>query len=226
MSVKYLYGRFENLGKFLDGAKDLPENAGIRFCDIIHYKTMENEVVRDDESRRVFNLDKELFTIEINGQMIRSDQLSDHPALELPVPRCYCICLSSKKDDPVMFDRFKADVCVAVDTGVLISFLTDIVGKRVPLRVLHGEVTYYPKVMSTAPPIEEALIFFKDQDLYSIEAEFRIALIKPEKVYFLADEQRVDVLSGEEPSYMFIGHKDPSIWSHIFKSYTRNPDVN
>jgi hypothetical protein len=223
MSVKYLYGRYEILGKFLNGAKDLPENAGIRFCDIIHYKTMENELVRDDESRRVFNLDKERFTIEVNGQEIRSEDLSDHTGLQLAVPRCYCLCLSSKKDDKVMFDRFKADVCIAVDTEILIEFLTDIVGKRFPLRVLYGDVTYYPKVMTSSPPMEEALIFFKDGEIYSVEAEFRIALLKPEKVYFIAGEERIDVLQGDEPSYIFIGHKDPSFWSLIFKSYSRYP---
>lgn len=222
MTLKYLYGKFEHLGKFLDGAKDLPENSGIRFCDIIHYKTMENEVVRDDESRRVFNLDKERFTIEINGRVISSDQMTDHPGLEIAVPRCYCLCLSSKKDDPDMFERFKADVCIEVDTKNLITFLTNVVGKRFPLRVLHGDVTYYPEVMTVAPPAEEALIFYKDRALYSIEAEYRIALVKPEKVYFISNgNERIDVLQGEEPSYMYIGHKDPSIWTHIFKSYTR-----
>jgi hypothetical protein len=225
MSIKYLYGRLEHLGKFLDGAKDVPENAGIRFCDIIHYKTMENEIVRDDESRRVFNLDKERFTIEVNGKIISSESLIDHPGVELPVPRCFCLCLSNKKDDPVMFDRFKADVCIAVDTENLISFLTDIVAKKIPFRVLHGDINYYPKVMTSAPPVEEALIFYKDEELYSVEAEYRIALLKPETVYLLAGSDRIDVLEGDEPSYMFIGHKDQSIWSHIFKSYTKLADL-
>lgn len=64
---------------------------------------MENEQVRDDESRRLFTLDKELFTIEINGQKIYSDDLQEHPTAELTVPRCFCLCLSYKKNDPAMF---------------------------------------------------------------------------------------------------------------------------
>ncbi|WP_223538680.1 hypothetical protein [Pseudomonas sp. BF-R-12] len=221
MGSKYLYGKYEHLGIFLDGGKGVPEDRGIRFCDIIHYKTMENETVRDDESRRVFNLHKEHFTIEINGKTINSNDLIDHPGVELPVPRCYCLCLSRKKDDPEMFARFNADVCIEVDADFLVKYLEAIVSKRLPIRVLHGDITYYPSVMTTSPPVEEALIFFKDAELYSVEAEYRIALILPENVYLIADDQKIEVLKGEEPSFMQIGHKDKVIWTDLIKGYTR-----
>nr|WP_236165553.1 hypothetical protein [Pseudomonas fulva] len=223
---KYLYGRLEHLGIFLDGGANVPEDRGIRFCDIIHYKTMENETVRDDESHRVFSLDKERFSFEVNGRVLDSQDMSDHPEVILAVPRCYCLCLSNKKDDAVMFERFKADVCIEVDVDFLVAFLVQVVAKRIPIRVLHGEIHYYPKVMATAPPIEETLIFYKDEELYSVEAEYRIALIVPETVYFIAGEDRIDVLKGEEPSYMQIGHKDRSFWSGVFTQYTRLSDLN
>ncbi|MBA1321221.1 hypothetical protein [Pseudomonas plecoglossicida] len=223
---KYLYGKLEHLGVFLDGGDTVPENRGIRFCDIIHYKTMENEMVRDDESRRVFSLDKERFTFEVNGRALDSHDMSDHPEVVIAVPRCYCLCLSNKKDDAVMFERFKADVCIEVDVDFLVTFIVQVVAKRFPVRVLHGPINYYPKVMASAPPIEEALIFYKEEELYSIEAEYRIALVFPEAVYFIAGEDRIDVLKGEEPSYMQIGHKDRSFWSRVFTQYTRLSGLN
>lgn len=222
---KYLYGRLEHLGIFLDGGHAIPENRGIRFCDIIHYKTMENETVRDDESRRIFNLDKERFTIEVGGKVIDSNDMSDHPEIVLAVPRCYCLCLSGKKDDIVMFERFKADVCIEVDVNFLVEFISKVLAKRFPVRVLHGDINYYPKVMTEAPPVEEALIFYKEEELYSIEAEYRVALVFPETVYFIAGQDRVDILKGEEPSYMQIAHKDKSFWSDVFKSYTKVSDL-
>ena len=222
MVKKYLYGKYEYLGLFLDGAENVPENRGIRFCDIIHYKTMENEQVRDDESRRLFTLDKELFTIEIDGKKINSEDLQEHPTAELTVPRCYCICLSDKKNDPVMFSRFNADVCVEVDTDTLIEFL-EMIAKRIPFRILHGEITYFPSVMTSNPPIEEALIFYKDADLYSVEAEYRIALILPERVHLICDGEKVEVLQGDEPSFLQLGHKDKTIWPLIFTDYFRLP---
>ncbi|AFK71655.1 hypothetical protein [Pseudomonas putida] len=225
MANKFLYGRLEHLGIFLDGGLAVPEDRGIRFCDIIHYKTMENETVRDDESRRVFNLDKEWFTIEINGKVIDSKSMSDNPGVTLAVPRCYCLCLSHKKDDADMFERFRADVCIEVDTDFLVRFLTEVLSKRFPFRVLHGDIFYYPKVMTSAPPVEEALIFYKDEELYSIEAEYRIALVLPEKVYLLAGEEKIEVLKGDEPSYMQIGHKERSFWSDVFKRYTKLSDL-
>jgi len=225
MGSKYLYGKYEHLGIFLDGGKDVPEDRGVRFCDIIHYKSMENEIVRDDESRRIFNLHKEHFTIEINGKTINSDELIDHPGVELPVPRCYCLCLSHKKDDLEMFSRFKADVCIEVDTDFLVEYLEKIVAKRLPIRVLHGDITYYPSVMTSSPPVEEALIFFKDAELYSVEAEYRIAFTLPESVYLIADGEKIEVLKGDEPSFMQIGHKDKVIWSNLFKGYSRLSDV-
>lgn len=224
---KYLYGKYEYLGHFLDGAENVPENRGIRFCDIIHYKTMENEQVRDDESRRVFTLDKELFTIEINGEKIKSEDLQEHPTAELTVPRCYCLCLSHKQNDPVMFARFGADICIEVDTDVLIEFLVTLVSKRFPFRVLHGDINYFPSVMTVNPPIEEALIFHKDANLYSVEAEYRIALVLPETVHLISDGKKIEVLKGDEPSYLQIGHKEKSIWPLIFTDYYRLPgDLN
>ena len=183
---------------------------------------MENDQVRDDESRRLFTLDKELFTIEIDGEKVNSEDLQEHPTAELTVPRCYCICLSAKKNDPVMFARFKADVCVEVDTDTLIEFL-EMIAKRIPFRILHGEITYFPSVMTLNPPIEEALIFYKDADLYSVEAEYRIALLLPERVHLICDGEKIEVLQGDEPSFLQLGHKDNSIWPLIFTGYYRFP---
>lgn len=225
MGSKYLYGKTQYLGVFLDGGKDVPADRGIRFSDIIHYKTMENEKVRDDESRRVFNLHKEHFTFEINGTVIDSKELTEHPGFELPVPRCYCLCLSHKKNDLEMYARFNADVCIEVDADFLVDYLVAIVSARAPFRVLHGDIHYYPKVMTSSPPIEEALIFYKDAELYSIEAEYRIALVLPEDVYLIAEQQRIEVLKGEEPTYMQIGHKGEAFWNRVFKSYTLLEDL-
>jgi hypothetical protein len=150
--------------------------------------------------------------------------MSDHPTVELSVPRCYCLCLSEKQNDLEMYARFDADVCIAVQTDVLIEFLENHIAKRIPIRVAHRNVTYYPNVMKENPPLEEALIFYKEE-AFSVEAEYRIALIIPERVYFICDGKTVSVLEGDEPSFIHIGHKDKAIWSEIFKTYTLRSDV-
>lgn len=101
------------------------------------------------------------------------------------------------------------------------EFLEKTVSLRFPFRVLHGDINYFPSLMRACPPIEEALIFYKDAELYSVEAEYRIALILPERVCLISDGQKVDVLKGEEPSFLQVGHKDKSLWPQIFTSYFR-----
>lgn len=223
MEKKYLYGKLEHFALFLDGAEHLPMDRGLRFCDIIHYKTMENEKVRDNESERVFTLDKELFTFKVDGKIIDSKDMVGHPSITIEVPRCYCLCLSAKKNDPELFSRFNADVCIEVNVEGLVEFLEKVVAKRLPLRVIHRPVTYYPTVMTESPPIEDSLVFYKEAH-FAVEAEYRVALMFPERISFVCDGEKVEVLKGEEPSFMQIGHKDKILWGELFTGYALRSD--
>lgn len=215
----YLYGRSEFLGKFA-GLESLPNYPfGLRFCDILHYKVMENEKVRDDESVRTFFLHRDFFTITVNGITLNAASLADHPKVEVPVPRCFCLCLSTLADSDHMYDKFGADICLRVDVQHILEFLNNVlVAQHEQLQVLHGPIIYYAPVQTSPPPSSDGLIFWKSSN-FADESEYRIAIKCPAK-YFIADGQEYEVFRADVPSYMQIGHKDPQLWPQVFPEFS------
>lgn len=214
----YLYGRIEFLGKFVGIAELAANDQGLRLCDILHYKIMENEKVRDDESVRKFVLHKDHFTIDVNGITIDKDSMTDHPAVEVAVPRCFCLCMSKLADSDHMYEKFNADICLRVDVANLIYFLTNVVGGLYKgLRVLHGPIVYFPPVLTTPPPSDDGLIFWKS-DVFSDEQEYRIAIKTPSR-YVVSGDERHDVFEDGKPSYIHVGHKDKTLWNDLFPEF-------
>lgn len=214
----YLYGRTEFLGKFV-GLRKFADNHGLRFCDILHYKGMENADVRDDETVRTLGLHKDFFTININGIDIDRHSLAGHIKLEALTPRCFCLCLSKLADSNHMYEKFKADICLKVDVANLLQFLNE--KAAVKLRgmvVLNSPVTYYPSVVMKAPPTNDGLIFWKSNK-YSDEEEYRIA-IKVPSICIVAGGQEHQTFHATNPSYMFIGHEDVSLWKDLFPEFS------
>ncbi|WP_338547285.1 hypothetical protein V6W80_11820 [Pseudomonas benzopyrenica] len=219
----YLYGEVEFLGKFVGLRKFPADNRGLRFCDILHYKGMENLDVRDDETVRAFELHKDFFTININGIDIDPSSMAGHTKLKATTPRCFCLCLSMLPDSDHMYRKFKADMCLKVDVANLLEFLNEKVAvKHKGLVILNRPITYFPAVVMTAPPTNDGLIFWKSNK-FSDEEEYRIAIKTPPQ-YVIASGQQYQMFHATNPSYMFIGHKDKALWTEIFPEFSLKAD--
>jgi len=205
---KYLYGKKRFLKDLISG------KSGLRFSDIIHYSIMENELMRDDERTKVFELSKESFKLYVNDRQINPMDMVGGPSLTMPVDRCYCVCLSSKSNDPVLFERFQADVCLEIDLENLLQFLSVAVEKFEGMAVVHRDVNYYPSIMSDAFPDLDSILFYK-RDVYSVESEYRIAItVPPHRTHFKGEgNDRIKMFSDDvdDVRHLFINGNTPEI---------------
>lgn len=156
MLTKFLYGKIEHLSEFLKG------KCSPRFSDISHYSRLENILMRDNEMRKDFFIDKNDVQINIYGKLITANNknsprkiayqdrhgLQDHPRFVSLVlsaadlyndpritvtPRhCYCLCLSNKKNDSDLFSKFNADICIEINIEKLIWLLTETAKHHLP----------------------------------------------------------------------------------------------
>lgn len=205
----YLYGKKRFLGGLISGEK------GIRLSDIAHYSVMENELMRDDELRKEFVMDKNEYRLEINGMVISPHEMTDHPSMVFGPDRCFCVCFSTKKNDPGLFSRFGADVCIEINLERLLEVLRPAAAKFEGMEVVHGMVNYYPEVMKEPLPTLESVLFYK-RDVYSVESEYRVALTVPphRKKFSNAEGVVIDIFSD-----------DPEDLHHLFINGT-SPDIN
>ena len=115
--IRYLYGKKEFL---------LPIEKGLnspRFSDLSHYSRLENEMMKDEETRKDFYLKKEEANLIINGHSISNDSLSRDPQITITPRHCFCLCMSSKKDSMELYERFDANYCLAINVDTLMSYL-------------------------------------------------------------------------------------------------------
>lgn len=207
----YLYGKKRFLGELISGSK------GIRLSDIAHYSVMENELMRDNELRKKFVLNKNKYKLEINGMVIGPGEMADHPTLEFGPDRCFCVCFSTKQNDPDLFKRFEADVCIEINLEKLLEVLQPAATKFEGMKVVHGKVIYYPDVMSDPIPTLESVLFYK-RDVYSVESEYRVALtIPPHRKKFSSVEGVVIDIFSDDPKdlhHLFINGTSPEINKH------------
>ena len=212
---KYLYGKQKFLSGLISGKR------GLRFSDIAHYSVMENEKMRDDELAKEFHYDKNEVGITINGIVLNPADMTTNPSLIVTPYRCFCVCLSGKKDDEELYERFEADVCIEIDVEELVKFLTIAAGKFDGMGVVHNSVSYYPPVMSDPAPDFNAAVFFK-RDIYCIEDEYRIAITIPaHRENFRSETGEPIKIFSDEPGelrHMFIESKEE--W--INRSYVTN----
>lgn len=181
-------------------------NGGIRISDLTHYSRMENENMRDDEMNKVFHLNKDVYSIEINGVKINPQHLSNDIKINITPRHCYCICLSNRCDDPELYREFKADICIAFDVDELQERIRTIENKFKGMLVVGRDVTYYKNGVhpNTLDPLE--LVFFKPE-LFSHEAEYRIALFYPlDKKGFKSSKGTIPFYKDGESMHMFLSH--------------------
>jgi len=205
---KYLYGKRKFLGDIISG------KSGLRFSDIIHYSVMKNKLMRDDERAKVFEIPKEYFRLYVNDKEINPADMVGGTVLSMPVDRCYCVCLSSKPNDQVLFERFNADVCLEIDLESLLHFLSIAVQKFEGMAVIHKNVNYYPAIMADAFPDLDSILFYK-RDIYSVESEYRIAITVPRhRTHFKGEgNDRIKMFSDDvnDIRHLFINGNTPEI---------------
>lgn len=172
--IKYLYGKLEYLSPFING------EVSLRFSDLSHYSRLENDLMRDDELNKKFELNPTSSIITVNGRTINPANIVGNIGFSLPVSNCYCLCLSNRKHDKELFEKFKADVCLAIDVVELVKFLKLALEKFPGTVIEHRQVNYYNPTdpIPTADRFELAFhkpIFFKH------ESEYRVVIRFPEE---------------------------------------------
>lgn len=211
MTIKYLYGKEEILSPLLNG------ESGIRISDLTHYSRMENENMRDNEMEKIFHLDKNAYSIEVNGVAINPESIIGYTTLTLQPRHCYCICLSSRKNEPELYRKFKADICIAFDVELLIERIKLLNQKFNGMLIVGRGVTYYKKgtLPKTLDPLD--LVFYKPE-LFSHEAEYRIALFYPlDKTGFKYAKGVIPFRKNGESMHMFLSHKQSNFITSCIK---------
>ncbi|QHF08652.1 hypothetical protein [Pseudomonas syringae] len=210
---KYLYGKKKYLKDFLKGRQ------GLRFSDIAHYSIMENKKMRDDELSKDFVYDKNSIVLCLSGIEIGAESMATNPVFTVMPDRCFCLCLSGKKNDPALFSRFKADICLEIDIDKLVEFLTFALGGSnfSDMRVLHGEVTYYPSVISKDTPDIMSALFYK-REKYSVEEEYRVAIIIPpnRETFRTAGGETVPIFTNDSKNLRHLFVNGPDYQTNLY----------
>ena len=217
---KYLYGKKLHLKDWINGKQ------GIRLSDLAYYSIMENEQMRDNELAKEFVYDKDQVIFSVNGIPLNPMDMAANPVMTLFPERCFCVCLSGKKNDPVLFDRFKADVCIEVDVLNLVELLKVAVSHLEGVTIVHQDVNYYPHLMASPAPDLLSVIFYK-RDVYAVEDEYRIALTIPahRKFFKGPNGANIAIFSDDlnDIRHMFVNGLDPEINLSYIVSVGSNP---
>lgn len=197
---RYLYGK----KKYLSGVVG---NEGIiRFSDIIHYGRNPNEQMRDNEILKHFILDKSSYRFLYNGADLESNSMSSNPMISAFTPRAFCLCLTKKKDDPELYARFDADICIEIDVEKYVDKLSKDFEAWSGAEVFAGDINYYPQIMTSGKPDLLRLLFQKPDRFY-IESEYRIAIrIPPDHNFEMSNGGITRVYSDveSEGQYLFL----------------------
>lgn len=182
MTSKFLYGKKEFLSDIIHG------NKSPRFSDLTHYARLENNNMRDNEMSKTFIIDKDATSIRINGYILNPTSIVENPTLSILPQHCYCLCLSNKKNDPELFRRFKADICIEFDIEKLLKVLeSSLLPKLSGLSIEARDIRYYDPKSPPETTDPKSIVFYKP-NCFSPEAEFRIAIFYPtDKIGFTSD---------------------------------------
>lgn len=171
-NTKFLYGKRENLESFIRTGGPL------WFRDLYSLKNLENDLICDDESLKRFCIDsKHIIKITIDGHDFQLVQDSEFN-LSQPTRRCHVLCLSNDGNEPKLFRRFKADICIEINVNVMIKII-DNTWRDSNVEVKGKEVSYFKKgnLPETLNPFD--IVFKKNSKRYRVENEYRIAIFWP-----------------------------------------------
>jgi hypothetical protein len=171
-NTKFLYGKRCNLDAFTQLGGPL------WFRDIYSLKTLENQLICDDESCKTFCVDsKHVTSLNLNGRDFKLTPNSQ-VALTQPTRRCHVLCLSNDGNKAELFQRFAADICIEINVELMVEMIKDNT-KHFNAEVIGENVDYFKdrELPETIDPMD--LVFKKDYEKYSIEKEYRIAIFWP-----------------------------------------------
>jgi hypothetical protein len=169
---KYIYGKWEILKGLVEGTQSL------RFCDIRHYVRLENEHMRDNEEHKIFLFEPHTILLNVAGHDLNPEDFAADVNFNIPARNCYCLCLSNKKNDPELFDIFKADVCIEFNVEYLMEFLNFVFVEKMGGEVVSKNITYYTKSAGLHSLTSQEAVFTKPQN-YAHEDEYRVAIFLP-----------------------------------------------
>ena len=169
MNTKFLYCKYDNLKKFIHNG------APIRFTDINKLIKLENEKIRDDESKKTFVYTPQDCVLEVGGIKIDFEDLQ----LSYPTRRAHVLCLSNNGNSEELFNHFKSDICIEIDVDLLIKIVkgkSKIIDEKI--EVIGKNVEYY-RSGSKIITDEKELVFRKNYEKFHVENEYRIAIFYP-----------------------------------------------
>lgn len=174
MNRKYLYGKREHLQAVIDGEKTP------RFSDLSHFSRLENDLIRDDEAYRIIELDRADTIITINSHTISPDSLACNPKVSMATRHCFCLCLSKSGDDKLLYETFKADVCIELNIDLLLEIIKTAVLPKFPgMKVMGKDVSYFPVMSPELFNLSADDLVFQKDNRFAHEQEYRIALFYP-----------------------------------------------
>lgn len=173
MKNRYLYGK----SIYLEPIYRV--GAPIRFTDIYHFEELENEAIKDNEKiKRLVFPSQHVKKLTIGQIELGPHNLTGDLTLSLPTARCHVLCLSNKKNDPELFHRFKADVCLELRVDDLLRVIRETYA-NIGVRVIARDVEYCPINPSVSSINKEDLVFSKSKERFEVEAEYRVAIFFP-----------------------------------------------
>lgn len=214
---KYIYGKSEFLSGLLDGTAD------IRFTDIHYYAELENDTIRDDESKKILLRDPpSLSEVKLGDISIPRDQIKSIE-ISINTRRCHCLCLSNTGNSNDLYDRFGADVCIEFDVDAfLLLFEFSISGSGICVRAEN--IQYYDINSGFVLQSGDDAVFAK-LNQFAIEDEFRIAIFYPFDEYSKLEygQSKKEMMPFGDSTYIPIGIRDAS-GQHAFigKTYRRD----
>jgi hypothetical protein len=201
MNIRYLYGKREFLMPVIQDKK------GIRLSDLTHYSRMENENMRDNEMEKIFTVDKNQIRISIGDYQLNANEMACDPSFTLTPRHCYCLCLTSRRDDSELYEKFKSDICIGFDVDKLLQHLEVLSGRFPGITFKGQDVKYYHPGTPPGTFMPDELVFYKPA-FFTHEAEYRIALFYPDNKtgFTTKDGKTIPFKMDGESMHMEIGH--------------------
>lgn len=222
MKTKYLYCKHIYFkGLFATGK-------WLRFTDIAEYAKRENQVIRDHESERAFEFTSKTFKrVTVDGDILTRNDFKKI-TFTLPTRRCHVLCLSNKKNDNELFNRFNADICIEINIEELINILNKTFKGSV--EIINKDVEYFDTDTGRGGNPTE-LVFMK-HTLFKIENEYRVAIFYPfdeRSVIIDKDNKKIEIFGSN--GYFGLGINDMVTLNKIIigvtqKSYNQTLDRN
>ena len=177
MITKFLYCKYDNLKKFIH------DGAAIRFTDIHYYANLENEKIRDNESKRDYNFTSNFIStnqivLKVDDFIIKSEDIANIQ-LSFKARRSHVLCLSNDGHSQELFNHFNADTCIEINDDFLIRMLKDKFRDiNENIEIIGKNVHYYNNNSKVGNDPTE-LVFLKQCGKFHIENEYRIAIFYP-----------------------------------------------